>query len=112
MELHVHDFESSFTFFAYVILTSYHVRFISSITYTIGEIKMRNIHETIDKLRDAPNHEIDLPKGVAVGLLVGIEDALSKLRHVKTMVKTKNINVNVRRQYLIWKVHVIVCCAS
>lgn len=39
MELHVHDFESSFTYFVYVILTSYHVRVITSITYTIGETK-------------------------------------------------------------------------
>lgn len=39
-ELHVHDSESSFTYFVYALLTSYHVRVISSITYTIGDAEM------------------------------------------------------------------------
>ena len=50
---------------------------------------MPTIQETIDQLRDAPDHEIDLPKGVAVGLLVGIEDALQSVAFLNTRMKTK-----------------------
>lgn len=46
------------------------------------------IHELINTLRNAEDHKIELPKGVAVGLLVGIEDALSDVRDLKTRMRT------------------------
>lgn len=50
---------------------------------------MPTVQETIAHLRDARNYEIELPKGVAVGLLVGIEDALDALSHLEKRAKTK-----------------------
>lgn len=49
----------------------------------------KTIQEITDQLRAASCHEIGLPKGVVVGLLVAIEDALSRLHYVKTIEKTK-----------------------
>lgn len=54
----------------------------------------KTVRETIDLLRDAPNFEIDLPKGVALGLLVGVEDALETVRHLQTRMKTKRDKVS------------------
>ena len=46
-----------------------------------------DINTLIDTLRRAEDHKIELPKGVAVGLLVGIEDALADIRYLKTRMR-------------------------
>lgn len=42
----------------------------------------------IDDLRNKANFDIALPKGVAVGLLVGIEDVLANIRYMKKRMRT------------------------
>ena len=50
--------------------------------------RTEDVQALIEALRHDEDHKIALPKGVAVGLLVGIEDALSDIRYLKTRMRT------------------------
>lgn len=46
------------------------------------------VEKEIETLRRLADHTIDLPKGVAVGLLVGIEDVLSNIEQMQKRMRT------------------------
>ncbi len=54
-------------------------------TFAAGE----SVEAITNKLRAAPDHMIELPKGIAVGLLVGIEDAIQNLSYAHNRATTK-----------------------